>query len=173
LVGFLKAQPGVATLAPASWYRVYDGAFPGAGFNPSPQSNACFSTLRRPDRSVVPFLYAADAIDGALMEAAFHKAPTLSAGAHLGRHEIAAKGFAFPEIRTTTTLQVIDRTSTGLRRGGLARLQIVDTDASAYPATLAPARHLYSACFSAYGLQWTSRRLDLSRAIMLFTDRMP
>jgi hypothetical protein len=118
-------------------------------------------------------LYAADAIDGALMETVFHEAATPSAGAYLRRSEIAAKGPIVSEIRTILELQVIDPTSTGLRRVGLAKPQVIDTDAAAYPATRALGQHLYMACPAACGLQWMSRQLDRSRAIMLFADRMP
>ena len=74
--------------------------------------------------------------------------------------------------RTTTSFHVVDPTRTGLHRVGLIRPQVVDTDAAAYPATQALARHLYSARPTACGIQWTSKRLDRSRAIMLFADRV-
>lgn len=173
LVGLLRADPRIETLAPASWYRVHDGAFQATAFNPNPRANARFSTLRRLNGVVVPVLYAADAIEGALMETVFHEAPTPSAGAHLRRSEIAAKGLVVSQIRTTVALQVIDLTSTGLRRVGLTRPQVIDTDADAYPATRALAQHLHAACSAAHGLQWMSRQLDRSRAIMLFADRVP
>ena len=172
LVGLLRATVRIATLAPASWYRVHDAALEGTSFNPSPRSNARFNTLERSDGTVVPVLYAADTVEGALMETVFHEAPTPSAGAHLRRSEIADKGLVLSEIRTTTELQVIDLTSTGLRRVGLARPQVIDTDATAYPATRALAQHLYSNCPSAHGIQWMSRQLDRSRAVMLFADRL-
>ena len=121
---------------------------------------------------MVSVLYAADTIEGALMQTVFHEAPTPSAGAHLRRNEIAAKGLVLSELRTTTKLQVIDLTSTGLRRVGLTKPQVIDTDANAYPDTRALAQHLYSTCPSAHGIQW-SRQLDRSRAVMLFADRLP
>ena len=119
---------------------------------------------------MVPVLYAADTVEGALMEKVFHEAPTPSTGAHLRHSEIADKSLVLSEIRTTTSLQVIDRTCTGLRRAGLIRPQVVDTDATAYPITQALARHLYSACPTACGIQWMSKQLDRSRAIMLVAD---
>ena len=173
LVGLLRADPRIETLAPTAWYRVHDGAFQATEFNPSPRANARFSTLRQPGGAVVPVLYAADAIEGALMETVFHEAPTPSAGAHLRRSEIMAKGLVVSEIRTTVALQVVDLTSTGLRRVGLTKPQVIDTDADAYPATRALGQHLYTACSAAHGLQWMSRQLDRSRAIMLFADRVP
>ena len=172
LVGLLRAAARIANLPPASWHRVHDGTLEGTSFNPSPRSNARFSTLRRSDGTVVSVLYAADTIEGALMQTVFHEAPTPSAGAHLRRNEIAAKGLVLSELRTTTKLQVIDLTSTGLRRVGLTKPQVIDTDANAYPDTRALAQHLYSTCPSAHGIQW-SRQLDRSRAVMLFADRLP
>ena len=172
LVGLLRATVRIATLAPSSWYRVHGAALNGTSFNPSPWSNARFSTLKRADSTVVPVLYAADTVEGALMETVFHEAPTPSAGAHLRRSEIADKNLVLSEIRTTMPLQMIDLTSTGLRRVGLTRPQVVDTDATAYPTTQALARHLYSACPTVCGIQWMSRQLDRSRAVMLFADRV-
>ena len=172
LVGLLRATVRIAILAPSSWYRVHGAALDGTSFNPSSRSNARFSTLTRSDGTVVPVVYAADTVEGALMETVFHEAPTPSTGAHLRCSEIADKNFVLSEIRTTTSLQVVDLTSTGLRRVGLIRPQVVDTDATAYPTTQALARHLYSACPTACGIQWMSRQLDRSRVIMFFADRV-
>ena len=174
LVGLRRSPPRFVDLAPASWFRIHDARFRSTAFNPGAQANARFSTLTDAAGAVVPVLYAADSIEGALMETVFHEAPTPSAGAQLRCSEIAAKALVLSEVRATAVLRLVDLTSTGLRRIGLSRPQVtdIDTDAGAYPDTRALARHLHAACPSTHGLQWSSRQFDRSRAVMLFGDRI-
>ena len=171
-VDALRAAPRITALEPGLWYRVHSNKRPGDSFNPSAASNARFSVVRREDNSVGPVLYAAQSIEGALMETVFHEAPIPAAGAQLREADIVTTGYALSTIRIDAALSIIDLASVGLRRIGLRRAQVIDTMPSAYPATRATAEHLYRLAPAACGLEWISRQHDRSRSIILFGDRV-
>ena len=162
-VDALRAAPRITALEPGLWYRVHSNKRPGDSFNPSAASNARFSVVRREDNSVGPVLYAAQSIEGALMETVFHEAPIPAAGAQLREADIVTTGYALSTIRIDAALSIIDLASVGLRRIGLRRAQVIDTMPSAYPA---------DARVAACGLEWISRQHDRSRSIILFGDRV-
>lgn len=173
LVAALRSTPHLAQLNLDGWWRVHPGRYAGDDFNPSADSNARFSPLQRADASVLPVMYAADRIEGALMETVFHETPCPSAGAHLRRADIEGSSLVLSQLGCRGPLRLIDLSSTGLRRVGLARGQVIDTNAVRYPATRALAQHLYERTPQAQGLLWMSRLFDQSRAVMLFADRIP
>jgi hypothetical protein len=173
LIAAIQGPPHLAQVTIDGWWRVHPGRYAGDAFNPSPDSDARFSPLKRDDGTVLPVMYAADMIEGALMETVFHEAPCPSAGAHLQRAEIEAKSLVLSQLACPAPLSLIDLSSTGLRRVGLAKNQVIDTNAVHYPATRALAQHLYERMPQAQGLLWMSRLFDRSRSVMLFADRIP
>lgn len=173
LIAAIQGTPHLAQVSIDGWWRVHPGRYAGDAFNPSADSNARFSPIKRADATVLPVMYAADRVEGALMETVFHEAPCPSAGAHLQRTEIEAKSLVLSQLSCSTSLSLIDLSSTGLRRVGLAKSQVIDTNAVHYPATRALAQHLYEREPQAQGLLWMSRLFDQSRAVMLFEDRIP
>ncbi|WP_051242814.1 RES family NAD+ phosphorylase [Azohydromonas australica] len=173
LIAAIQGTPHLAQVNIDGWWRVHPSRYAGDAFNPNPASHARFSPLRRPDGTVLPVMYAADRVEGALMETVFHEAPCPSAGAHLQRADIEAKSLVLSQLNCSGPLTLIDLSSTGLRRMGLLRSQVIDTNAVRYSATRALAQHLYERMPQAQGLLWMSRLFDQSRSVVLFADRIP
>ena len=60
-----------------------------------------------------------------------------------------------------------------LRKLGITRKQLIDTEKDRYPVTRKWAEALYCQYADAQGLSWVSRQDDSARAVMLFGDRIP
>ena len=67
---------------------------------------------------------------------------------------------------------LIDLTSIALKKLGLRRADLIDTDASEYPITRKWASRLYEDHTDAEGLLWTSRQDDRAQAVVLFEPRL-
>src|SRR4051794_35031607 len=65
----------------------------------------------------------------------------------------------------------VELTSDGLRRLGLTRGDLLESDSRSYPQTAAWARALHEHCARVDGL-WISRQRDTSRALILVGDRV-
>jgi RES domain len=117
----------------------------------------------------LPVLYGADNFDGAVFETVFHDVPIRGIKrvphARLLRRAVVA-------LIPGRTLTLVDLTSDGLRRLGLARGELIDSDARSYPDTAAWARALHAHSRDIDGLLWVSRQRDTSRALVLFGDRV-
>jgi len=59
-----------------------------------------------------------------------------------------------------------------LRKLGVTRRQLIDTDKDQYPVTRQWAAAIHHQCPQAQGLCWVSRQDDSARALMLFGDRI-
>jgi len=152
-------------------HRVHLQRFQADQFNPGQQGNARFSPIRNAADRPVPTLYASTTLDGALMETVFHDVS----------HAVGFKPFVREKLTTLVhstiqiehTLQVVDLSSVALRKLGITRRQLIDTDKDQYPATRQWAAAIHQQCPQAQGLCWVSRQDDSARALMLFGDRIP
>lgn len=154
---------------PLLW-RVYSRRYAADGFNRTPLGNARFSPLEVAGE-VVPTLYAASTLGVALMETVWHDAPTPSHGFHLVLNE-ATEPRRVGSLRPTAALRLIDLTAVGLRRLGLARSDVIDSDPVGYPITRQLGAWLYENKPDAQGICWISRQNDEGRALMLFEPRL-
>jgi hypothetical protein len=168
----LEGQPRLQVGPPAQWYRVHEAVYHPLSFNPSPLGNARFSPFRRADNSVVAALYAGDCIEAALMETVFHEVPVPSAKAQLSERSIMDRKWVVTQISNVAPLTLVDLSSIGLRRIGLSRQDLIDTNATGYPATQAFARELYLRYPKAQGIRWVSRLYDEGVCIVLYEDRI-
>jgi len=75
-------------------------------------------------------------------------------------------------VEVGSDLQLIDLSSVALRKLGVTRKQLIDTEKDQYPATRKWAMAIHSQCSQAQGLSWVSRQDDSARAVMLFGDRV-
>lgn len=105
------------------------------------------------------------------METVFHDVPyapglkTLSKNSHvIGRFRST--------IRSPRDLRLINLSAIPLRKLGISRSGLIDTDASEYPLTRQWALAFHEQNPEAEGLIWTSRQADPERAIVLFGDRL-
>lgn len=154
---------------PLLW-RVYPKKYGVDGFNGTALGNARFSPLII-DSAIVPALYAGGTLDVALMETVWHDAPTPSDGFHLVLNE-STETRRVGSLKPSALLRLVDLTTVGLRRLGLARCDVIDSDPSNYPITRQLAAWLYENKPQAQGICWTSRQFDEGKAVMLFEPRM-
>ena len=152
-------------------HRVHSSKYKPEQFNPSSAGDARFSPLVATDNRVIATLYAGTTLDCALMETVFHDVPyapglkTLSKSSHVN-------GRVRSTIRSPRDLRLIDLSAIPLRKLGISRSGLIDTDASDYPVTRQWALAFYEQNPEAEGLIWTSRQADPERAIVLFADRI-
>jgi len=152
-------------------FRVHPDKYKAAQFNPSDSGDARFSPSVRKDGSVIPTLYAGTTLDCALMETVFHDVPyapglkTLSKKTHVEER-------VYSSIQLPRDLKLIDLGTIALRKLGIPRSGLIDTDASEYSRTRQWALALYENTPAAEGLLWTSRQDDRAQAIVLFGERL-
>jgi hypothetical protein len=152
-------------------HRVHASKFEPDQFNPSSTGDARFSPLVANDGGVVATLYAGTTLDCALMETVFHDVPyapglkTLSKSSHV-------IGRVRSTIRSPRDLRLIDLSGIPLRKLGVSRSSLIDTDASEYRITRQGAFAFHDQNPEVEGLIWTSRQADPERAIVLFGDRL-
>ena len=156
--------------APPLLWRVYPRRYGVDGFNGTRLGNARFSPLEVAG-AIVPTLYAGSTLDVALMETVWHDAPTPSHGFHLVLKE-ATEPRRVGSLKPSAALHLVDLTTVGLRRLGLARCDVIDSDQVDYPITRQLSAWLYENKPDAQGICWISRQDDEGRAVVLFEPRL-
>nr|WP_255763709.1 RES family NAD+ phosphorylase [Pelomonas sp. P7] len=171
--------PTVRDLVPADWYRVHEydaatGAYDSTAFNGSGRGNARFSPLVRPDGSVIPTLYAAQAPRTAIAEILFHDAPYPSTGWTFdwSSHDDPSKSRTHMSIVSTPPLKLASLTTFGLQAAGLEVHDLLAGNSGVYPVTREWALWFYEQMPAIQGLYWMSRRDNEHACIMLFGDRV-
>ncbi|WP_454731277.1 MULTISPECIES: RES family NAD+ phosphorylase [Cupriavidus] len=151
-------------------HRIHQDLYDGDQFNPGPKGNARFSPIQSAADTAIPTLYGGSSFDCAAMETVFHDVP------HATGTKIYDKGKLMDQLHsqlvTRQPLNLIDLRSVALRKLGVTRKQLIDTEKDQYPATRAWAVACHAQCPEAQGLLWTSRQDDSAQALMLFGDRV-
>lgn len=124
-----------------------------------------------PEGSTHPLavLYGAGDVDGAVYETVFHDVPVRGVK-RVPRAKLLHR--VVLALAPRRDLSLVNLTSEGLRRLGLTRQQLIDSDARSYLGTAAWARALHSHPHHFDGLLWVSRQRDTSLALVLFGDRV-
>jgi len=151
-------------------HRVHLQRYQAAQFNPGQRGNARFSPICNAAGQPIPTLYASTTLDCALMETIFHDVSHTAGFKPFVREKLAA--LVHSTIRIERALQVVDLSSVALRKLGITRRQLIDTDKDQYPATRQWAEAIHHQFPQAQGLCWISRQDDSARAVMLFGDRI-
>jgi hypothetical protein len=152
-------------------HRVHESAYGADMFNPSADGNARFSPIHDPNGKIIPTLYAATSVEGALMETVFHDVPykgglkTLSKERRLGDK-------LYSTLTFHADFQLIDLSKIALRKLGVKPEHLINTTKAHYPRTRQWAEALYAQYPAAQGLLWTSRQDDRSLAVVLFQTRV-
>jgi hypothetical protein len=119
--------------------------------------------------AIVPTLYGADLVKGALSESVFHDVPIRGKGRRIQRKALV------PMMRSTTIperdLRLVKLHSDGLKRLGVTHAELIETSARQYPRTVAWGQALYD-LGDFDGLVWRSRQFNDSYAVMLWGDRV-
>lgn len=151
-------------------HRVHPDIFGPLAFNPTNFGWARFSPLIV-SGAVIPTLYAGTTLDCALMETVFHDVPYVAGPKTLAKAQ-HVKGRSSSQVRFLADLTLIDLSTISLRKLGITRAELIDSDASHYVETQQWAVALHEQFPAAQGLKWTSRQDDTATALVLFGDRV-
>lgn len=152
-------------------HRVHQDQYRADQFNPSVRGNARFSPIQDDEGRVIPTLYGGTTMACALMETVFHDVPHTAGFKTFDKGKLA--GQMHSSVEVAQSLRVVDLANVPLRKLGITRKQLIDTEKDQYPATRKWAEALYCQCPNAQGLSWVSRQDDSARAVVLFGDRIP
>src|SRR3546814_15102893 len=104
------------------------------------------------------------------METVFHDVPHTAGFKSYDKAKLA--GQVHSTIQLAAPLQLVNLASVPLRKLGVTRKQLIDTEKNQYSATRLWAEAIHRQCPQAQGLSWVSRQDDSARAVMLFGDRI-
>lgn len=149
--------------------RVHSREFTATAFNPG-HGRGRFHPFSDTAGHIVPVLYAANSIDGALAETVFRAVPLTGSLRAILRRNLSR--LVFSRLMPRSALTLIDLRGHGLRRIGLKRSQLLETEADDYARTGRWAKALHAVRPEAQGLIWISRQFDTSAVMVLFGDRV-
>lgn len=150
-------------------FRIHNWRYPASAFNPG-LGRGRFHPFRDSSGQVVPTLYGADSLDGALSETVFRAVPVSGPGRRVLVHQLVHLRLSILTPRRSLHLAALY--GFGLGRLGLERRDLIDTEASLYDDTVPWAAALHAAPQTVDGIEWVSRQHDASRALLLFGDRV-
>lgn len=151
-------------------HRIHPDDYAADAFNPGPHGNARFSPIKDAEGAQVPTIYGGTNFDCAAMETVFHDVPFTAGLKTVDKSKLVGK--LYSQVVPSRDLVLIDLRSTALRRLGVRRNELIDTEKDEYPGTRAWAEAIHAACPTVDGLCWTSRQDDSALAIMLFGLRV-
>jgi len=152
-------------------YRVHAEKYGAVQFNPGSEGNARFSPIKNTGGEVIPTIYAGGTQDCALMETLFHD---VAFAPGYKTHSLSKlDGLVISEVVVRKELQLADLRSKPLRKLGVTRVFLIESEASEYSRSREYAEALYEACPEIQGLLWVSRQDDSALAMVLFEDRIP
>lgn len=154
-------------------HRVHDQAYAADGFNPGVNGNARFSPILdrgfTPARQI-PTLYGGTTFDCAAMETVFHDVPFAPGMKTYDKRKLT--GQVHSMLMPTAHLVLADLQTIALRKLGVSRNQLIDTEKACYPDTRAWAAAIYAQAPDVQGLCWTPRQDDSAQAVVLFGSRV-
>ena len=166
--------PGLRTAA-VKWKkgrrieRIHDEKYGSTQFNPTSAGNARFSPIAAKGK-IIPTLYGGSTFECAAMETVFRDIPYSPGFKAFDKNKLQGKRASI--IIPTRDLRLIDLANTALRKLGITRNQLVDSDAADYPNTRPWAVALHEQFPLADGLVWVSRQDDAAHAVVLFGGRV-
>ncbi len=152
-------------------HRMHMDAYLGDQFNPGLKGNARFSPIVDGSGVAIPTLYGGTTFDCAAMETVFHDVPFTSGLKTYDNGKLT--GQTYSQLEPQQNLVLADLSATALRRFGIRRTELIDTEKNRYPQTRLWAEAFYAARPDIHGLCWVSRQDDRAFAIILFGDRLP
>jgi len=166
--------PGVGTVTVDRnlWWRIYSSDFNPNEFNRSKNGNARFSPIFDATGEVIPTLYIASTPAIALMETVLHDIPLPSSGYILTMPSIENDSRRVACLVNTEPLTVADFSALGLRRIGLKKANIIESEKTHYPLSRALAEQIYQTMPTVQGIQWTSRQDDSGTVLVIFESRV-
>lgn len=170
-------QPsGTLQLSTLTWaagtaiHRIHLERYRADQFNPGLHGNARFSPIRDAHGQPIPTLYGGTSFDCAAMETVFHDVPFVAGFKTYDTGKLNEQQHS--QLRCLQDLLLVDLSSKALRKLGVARNRLIDTEKDQYPTTRQWAEAIHRQRDDVQGLCWTSRQDDSERALMLFGDRV-
>jgi len=151
-------------------HRVHLQTYHAAQFNPGHTGDARFSPIQNAQGQAIPTLYAANTFQAALMESVFHDVPHESGFKLFDWRKLQSQ--VHSQLKIHSDLVLADLTSKPLRKLGVTRKQLIDTEKDQYPHTRLWAQAIHAQHPDVQGLYWTSRQDDSASAVVLFGDRI-
>lgn len=151
-------------------HRIHLDRYSARQFNPGVQGNARFSPIRDACGEPIPTLYGGSSFECAAMETVFHDVPFAAGFKSFDKGKL--KGQLHAALRLEVDVLLVDLGSKALRKLGVPRNRLIDTEKDQYPATRLWAEAIHRQSPKVQGLCWISRQDDQARAVMLFGDRI-
>lgn len=151
-------------------HRIHLNLYASGAFNPGLKGNARFSPIKAADGASIPTLYGGTTFDCAAMETVFHDVPFAAGLKTFDKQKLTDQ--VYSQVTPKRNLGLVDLSTTALRKLGVQRSQLIDTEKDAYPNARKWAEAIHARCPRAEGLCWVSRQDDRALAIVLFGDRV-
>lgn len=151
-------------------HRVHHLDYGAVQFNPGLKGNARFSPIAAAGGGLIPTLYGGASFACAAMESVFHDVPFTAGFKTYDKNKLAGQGHS--QFTSAQDLLLADLGSRALRKLGVERKQLIDTEKDQYPTTRQWAVAIHAALPQVQGLLWISRQDDSARALVLFGDRI-
>ena len=168
--------PGVLHITTATWkagvalHRIHLDVYAAEAFNPGVKGNARFSPIVDAAGKPIPTLYGGTSFNCAAMETVFHDVPFAPGLKTFAKHKL--EGQLHSVLAATAALTLADLRNVPLRKLGVERKQLIDTEKDTYGQTRKWAAAIHAQHAHIQGLCWTSRQDDSAMAVMLFGDRV-
>ncbi len=172
----LAEPPATLHVTPFVWpagrpiHRIHLTRFAAAAFNPGVRGNARFSPISNAHGHPIPTLYGGSDFDCAAMETVFHDVPFAPGFKSYDKRKLL--GQTHSVLVPAAALTLADLCNVALRKLGVPRARLIDTEKDAYPATRKWAAAIHRRNPHLQGMVWVSRQDDRARALVLFGDRV-
>jgi hypothetical protein len=176
LPGAAIPPPPILHITLTSWpagavlHRVHNLGYGAVQFNPGIKGNARFSPVAGLDGKPIPTLYGGSSFACAAMESVFHDVPFAAGFKAYDKTRLEGQGHS--QFTAAQDLVLADLGSRALRKLGVERKQLIDTEKDQYPVTRQWAVAIHAAFPQVQGLLWIARQDDSARAVVLFGDRI-
>lgn len=174
--GVAFAPPPVLHITTTTWpraailHRVHHLDYGAVQFNPGPRGNARFSPIADAAGRAIPTLYGGSSFACAAMESVFHDVPFGAGFKTYDKNKLMGQGHS--QFSAARDLLLADLGSKALRKLGVPRNCLIDTEKDQYPVTRQWALAIHAGFPQVQGLCWISRQDDSARAVLLFGDRI-
>lgn len=148
--------------------RVHHSAYGATEFNPG-RGIGRFHPIDV-HGSIVPTIYASNTVAGALSETIFQRLPSAAPAKWIAQHELLP--LVISTLKPQRALRLVQLRGFGLRKLGVTRAQMIESEADQYSVTRSWAAALYESVPGADGLIWMSRQHASSEAVVLFGTRV-
>lgn len=152
-------------------HRIHPDEYAPDAFHPGPGGNARFSPIRDAAGDAIPTIYGGTTLECAAMETVFHDVPHGPGLKSVAKRKLRKHHYS--RLQPAADLTLADLGSIALRKIGIPRVDLIDSNKDIYPQTRAWAEAIHAQCPDVQGLGWVSRQDDSARALILFEDRLP